>query len=397
METINLDKIIVSDQPRKDFSAVEALAESIKHHGLIQPLILCRTEGGKLYLVDGEQRMRALKKLKIKDAPCTIVYDLPGNDMSEDSRRRIREIQITANLVRTDLALIERMRGFAMLLENAPAKYNEKVIANKFGCKAADVSKCVRVVRKIDPKMDEALASGKYDFGDIEFLSSIPKEFQGKLVEFAMKGSRTLANAATTLATQLFFDDVFNVEKARGAGKIHFSLYGHHYTFDKDYARKVKQEFEGRTNKKYEPARAKASADDKRQMELAEQKKKKAAVKKKEDFDAGLKDLRAAIEQFRATTPQPEEIAAALEREVDTLWAGHMKILLRAFGVEFKAADCSTADLRRLVRENIFGDVKTSHQVVTVQSLLRFEPRSEDPKEWAKTLKKALLCSSREK
>ena len=70
------------DQPRKTFDKekLEALAASIKEHGIIQPLIVNK-EGNTYYIIAGERRWRAARKVGIKELPC-IVKELTDEDFS---------------------------------------------------------------------------------------------------------------------------------------------------------------------------------------------------------------------------------------------------------------------------------------------------------------------------
>ena len=62
------------DQPRKNFdkAALEALASSIKEHGVIQPILVKPTKGGIYIIIAGERRWRAAKLAGIKEIPCII-------------------------------------------------------------------------------------------------------------------------------------------------------------------------------------------------------------------------------------------------------------------------------------------------------------------------------------
>ena len=108
---INVDSIIPNpDQPRKSFSeeSLHELAESIKRHGLLQPITLKRNENDieKYILVAGERRLRAHKLLG-KDKIYSIVLTT-GN---------IDELTLVENIQREDLNALEEAEALAKLLQ----------------------------------------------------------------------------------------------------------------------------------------------------------------------------------------------------------------------------------------------------------------------------------------
>ncbi|MBR2837143.1 ParB/RepB/Spo0J family partition protein [Candidatus Saccharibacteria bacterium] len=95
------------DQPRREFSeeAIDALAASIKEHGVLQPIVVTR-EDGKYKIVAGERRWRASKKAGLKTIPAII--------RTLDSQNRL-ELSIIENAQREDLNAIELATAYAKL------------------------------------------------------------------------------------------------------------------------------------------------------------------------------------------------------------------------------------------------------------------------------------------
>lgn len=95
------------DQPRKDFSeeALAALADSIREHGVLQPIVVVK-EGGKYKIVAGERRWRAAKMAELERIPA-IVRTL-------DAQNRL-ELSIIENAQREDLNAIEMATAYAKL------------------------------------------------------------------------------------------------------------------------------------------------------------------------------------------------------------------------------------------------------------------------------------------
>lgn len=379
--TLKVSEITVNEQPRKDFSRVDDIAESIKTSGLLQPIAVRKKGDGSYILVDGEQRLRAVKKLKWTDVPVYLV--------KAESDHVASEKQMMANLMRSDLTLIERMRGYQHLLENCPAKYNERVIANRFGLKLPNLQKALKIIRKLSTQVDEHLASGRFNPEDLEQLSEIPQEFQLKVVVEAHK-SGSILGAILNLTKGLFFDDVFNESKARSAGKLHFKWGAEWRTFDTDYADKVVKEFEARTKKNYQKERvgAKVKAGQERQKSL--EKQERETKKKKEQMTRDLEALRLAIEDVMGHPRDEDEIRELASKAISRLWVEHLKLILRAFGVYFKTSSNTSDELRKLVMENVFHKVDTPEKLTCLFAIVNMEPVPNDPKEWAKAMAKNL-------
>lgn len=125
------------DQPRKDFGEVEltALANSIKEHGVLQPIVVVREEG-KYKIVAGERRWRAAKLAGLKDIPA-IVRTL-------DAQNRL-ELSIIENAQREDLNPIELATAYAKL--GTQFNLTEEEIAIRVGKSKASVVNTLRLLR----------------------------------------------------------------------------------------------------------------------------------------------------------------------------------------------------------------------------------------------------------
>src|SRR4030066_970283 len=96
-------------QPRKHFdeSKLQELADSIREKGILEPLIVRRTDQG-YELIVGERRWRAAQKAGLKEVPVMV---------KEADRREVLEISLIENLQREDLNPIEAAESFKHLLE----------------------------------------------------------------------------------------------------------------------------------------------------------------------------------------------------------------------------------------------------------------------------------------
>ena len=98
------------NQPRKRFdqAALDDLAESIRVHGIIQPLTVRRLSTGYYQIIAGERRWRAAKAAGLQEVPAVII---------EADDRKVMELGLIENLQREDLNPAEEARGYRTLME----------------------------------------------------------------------------------------------------------------------------------------------------------------------------------------------------------------------------------------------------------------------------------------
>ncbi|MBR3252798.1 ParB/RepB/Spo0J family partition protein [Candidatus Saccharibacteria bacterium] len=128
------------EQPRRDFSpeALDALAASIKEHGVLQPIVVTR-EDGKYKIVAGERRWRAAKIAGLDKIPAII--------RSLDSQNRL-EISIIENAQREDLNPIELATAYAKLKNQL--NLSDEDIAAKVGKSEVTVHNAIRLLNLPD-------------------------------------------------------------------------------------------------------------------------------------------------------------------------------------------------------------------------------------------------------
>lgn len=124
---IELTKLIpFKNQTRKhfDLQSLEELANSIKAHGIRQPLTIIPSsiEEGKYEIISGERRWRAAKIAGLSRAPCIIIHDTEAAE----------EIALIENIQRKDLHPLELMNGFQSLLDRKICSSTQE-IAQKLG------------------------------------------------------------------------------------------------------------------------------------------------------------------------------------------------------------------------------------------------------------------------
>jgi ParB family chromosome partitioning protein len=150
------------DQPRKVFDQekLEALAQSIKDHGVVQP-ILVRKEGQRYIIVAGERRWRASKIAGLKTIP-VVVKDL--------SSREVMEIALIENLQREDLNPIEEAEAYQKLMEEYGLTQEE--VARVVGKSRAAIANSVRLLNLSEP-IKEMISDGRLTSGHARNLVTI--------------------------------------------------------------------------------------------------------------------------------------------------------------------------------------------------------------------------------
>lgn len=139
VELIALNKITAGIyQPRKNFNHEELteLAESIKESGLIQPIILRKSEGEDHYeIIAGERRFRACKIAGLTKVPSII---------KKINNHEALELAIVENIQRSDLSLIEEADGYKQLIEEF--SYTQDQIAKRVGKSRSHITNLLRLL-----------------------------------------------------------------------------------------------------------------------------------------------------------------------------------------------------------------------------------------------------------
>ena len=151
-----------SDQPRKNFDSdkIVELAESIKHHGIIQPLILKRV-ADEYIIVAGERRWRAAKSLGLKEVPA-IIMDL--------SDKQVLEISLIENIQRQDLNPIEEAMAYKKLLSDF--KLTQEELSKRIGKSRTAITNSMRLIN-LDERVQVYLIEGVISEGHGRALLAI--------------------------------------------------------------------------------------------------------------------------------------------------------------------------------------------------------------------------------
>ena len=151
-----------SDQPRKNFDSdkIVELAESIKHHGIIQPLILKKV-ADEYIIVAGERRWRAAKSLGLKEVPA-IIMDL--------SDKQVLEISLIENIQRQDLNPIEEAMAYKKLLSDF--KLTQEELSKRIGKSRTAITNSMRLIN-LDERVQVYLIEGVISEGHGRALLAI--------------------------------------------------------------------------------------------------------------------------------------------------------------------------------------------------------------------------------
>lgn len=154
-------------QPRKQFKpeALEDLANSIREHGIIQPLILIPAEEANHYtLIAGERRLRAAKIAELNEVPAIV--------RSATEQQQL-EFAIIENVQREDLNPLERARAYESLLDGFSLTHED--IAKRVGKSRVSVTNTLRLLN-LPPVVQKALLDSEISEGHARALLGLPND-----------------------------------------------------------------------------------------------------------------------------------------------------------------------------------------------------------------------------
>lgn len=154
------------EQPRKHFESekLESLADSIKQHGLVQPLLVKEQGNGRYLIIAGERRWRAAKLAGLKKIPC-IVKDY--------SVQKVMEIALIENLQREDLNPIEEAEGYQELMNRFGM--TQESVSERVGKSRSAVANALRL-NHLSKQIKEMLIDGQLTQGHARALLPLPSE-----------------------------------------------------------------------------------------------------------------------------------------------------------------------------------------------------------------------------
>ena len=163
------------NQPRQDFDEeeLEALAESISVHGVIQPLTVRQLPSGYYQIIAGERRWRAARMANLREIPAVII---------EADDKKVMELALIENLQRQDLNPVEEALGYQSLMNDYGLTQEDT--AARVGKSRSAVANALRLLNLPDAVL-EKLRSGELSAGHARAVLSIKSE--KKQLEAAQK------------------------------------------------------------------------------------------------------------------------------------------------------------------------------------------------------------------
>ena len=137
------------DQPRKEMTRIEELAESIREKGILEPILVRPTDNDRYEIIAGERRFLAARKVGLQNVPCV--------EVDVDDRGSL-EISLIENLQRSELTPFEEAEAIARLVEEFD--YTHAQISRKMGRARSSITEILSLNRLPKPVKD---AGGRAD------------------------------------------------------------------------------------------------------------------------------------------------------------------------------------------------------------------------------------------
>ena len=155
-------------QPRKifDADALSDLADSIRQHGVIQPLTVRKLSSGYYQIIAGERRWRAAKMAGLREIPAVII---------EADDRKAMELAMIENLQREDLNPMEEAQGYRTLMEQYGMTQEET--AQRVGKSRPVVANALRLL-KLSPAVQKLVEDGTLSAGHARALIPLSEKVQ---------------------------------------------------------------------------------------------------------------------------------------------------------------------------------------------------------------------------
>ena len=184
-ESINqvaIAKIVANPhQPRSSFDheSLEELTNSIKQHGILQPLILTATEKG-FELIAGERRLRAARMLDLKTVPAII------RDLQEQQKL---ELSLVENIQRKDLNQIEEAVAYQRLIDEFSITQEE--VAKRVSKSRSSITNILRLL-SLPSEIQKALIDNKINYSTSRVIVGLPPTERLKFFERVLKNDLTV-------------------------------------------------------------------------------------------------------------------------------------------------------------------------------------------------------------
>ena len=167
-----------ADQPRKRFDeeALDELADSIREHGVLQPLTVRRLASGDYQIIAGERRWRAARLAGLSEVPAIVI---------EADDRKATELALIENLQREDLDPLEEAEGYKKLMDSY--HMTQEDVAARVGKSRSAVANALRLLG-LCPDVRALLEAGKLSGGHARALLPLSASMQKKAAQEVITG-----------------------------------------------------------------------------------------------------------------------------------------------------------------------------------------------------------------
>lgn len=205
-EDMKLEKISANpNQPRKNFDeqALKELADSIKKHGVIMPIVVNDNHDGTYMIIAGERRFRAAKLAGLDSIPVVI---------RNYSEREIKEISLIENLQREDLNPIEAATAMKELMTTY--KLTQDELAERIGKSRPAIANTLRLLNLCPPVM-EMVAEGKLTAGHARTIVLLPEADQIKFATETVKNQSSVRELEKKVRAYTLAPEVLDERKKK--------------------------------------------------------------------------------------------------------------------------------------------------------------------------------------
>lgn len=179
----HIEEIVISQlrpsvyQPRKNFydEGITELSDSIKENGLLEPLLVNKSENGGYEIICGERRFRACKLAGLTKIPCIVKNLLPKDSYAA---------ALIENIQREDLNPLEQAVALEQMMNECHMTQEE--LARSLGKPRSGISNLLRL-NSLEQNVKDLLSEGKIDFGHAKVIMGLDKDLQVKTAEYIVK------------------------------------------------------------------------------------------------------------------------------------------------------------------------------------------------------------------
>ncbi|MCY4418999.1 MAG: ParB/RepB/Spo0J family partition protein [Cytophagales bacterium] len=193
-------------QPRKDFDEnnLKELIQSVKLHGIIQPITVSALPNNRYQIISGERRWQAAKRANLKTIPVFLRKSKGDHDMLE--------LALIENIQREDLNAVEVAISYQRLLKEC--QINQEDLALRIGKNRATIANYIRIL-KLPPEVQIAIRDKKISVGHAKVILSVNHpDQQSKLLKLILKEDLSVRSTEEKVKS-------YNPSKAKKISKKH--------------------------------------------------------------------------------------------------------------------------------------------------------------------------------